>query len=144
MARDRTVMQACLLGALVSLLLVGAISSTLIRHAVQVLPLALALLLMRKSWAPCAALALFLFWLFLMILIWLFLAGVSKIITGHFTPAETALTFVIGACCVGGGMASIRARSGAGWWSCAAAFAGFALLQIAAMWLSLQPVFATR
>jgi hypothetical protein len=41
-------------------------------------------------------LPLYLFWLIIMVLIWLYLLGWSRVVTGHFSPIEIAMTLVIG------------------------------------------------
>ena len=51
------------------------------------------------------------FWLFIMLLIWLYLLGIARVVTGHFTPAEVSLTVVIGLACVVGLGASARSTT---------------------------------
>jgi hypothetical protein len=130
----------------VALFVVGIVSDTLLRHVIQIAPLlaALGLLLRGSSWGVSAAAPLLAFWLLIMGAIWLFLFGVARIVTGTFTPAEITLTMIIGvAAMLGLGTAyrrgttlSIGARLGT--------ITAFALLQFAAMWLSMQPFAATR
>jgi len=38
----------------------------------------------------------FLFWLVLMSLIWLYLLGIARVISGHFSPIEVAMTIIVG------------------------------------------------
>jgi hypothetical protein len=130
----------------VALLLVGLVSRTPLRHALQATPPALAALLAwrRVRWAPCCALAVSLFWLFIMTLIWLFLLGLARVVSGHFSVAEIALTLVIGASSVVASVAALRARPPAGLAARAVGFVVFALLQAGALWLSLQPFVARR
>jgi hypothetical protein len=134
----------CLLGVAVSLLLVGVVSGTLLRHVLQILPLVVVLvaLLRGAAWAPGAALALFLFWLALMVIIWLFLLGVTRVISGTFTPAEVALTVVIGVCCSGGSAAVLVPPLGSGRLRGAVAFLGAAAVQVAILRLSMLRPFA--
>jgi hypothetical protein len=130
-------------GALVA---VGIVSDTLLRHVIQIAPLivALGLLARHSAWGVSAAAPLFAFWLLIMGAIWLFLLGVARIFTGTFTVAEIALTVTIGVACLCGlGTASRRgpvipfgARLGT--------IAAFAILQSAAMWLSVQPFITSR
>ena len=135
-----------MLTVLVALLLVGLVSGTIIRHAVQVLPVLVAavVLVVQPAWSRFAALPIFAFWLFIMLLIWLYLLGLANVITGKFTPAEVSLTVVIGLACMDrpGGVGSrdhTRSRVvGRG------RFLTFGALQVGAMWLSLQPVLASR
>jgi hypothetical protein len=136
----------CLLGVIVSLLLVGLISGTPLRHLVQITPVAIALLAVwrRDSWSAWAALAIFLFWFGIMALIWLFLLGIANVITGHFTTAEIVLTLAIGAFCILGVAACARALSGSSVVHRVAAFLTFAAFQIGFMWLSFQPFVSHR
>lgn len=137
---------AALALVIVSLLLVGVVSHTPVRHAVQVAPVAivLGLALARPGWARFAAVAVLVFWLLIMVLIWLYLAGIAHIISGHFTVVEVALTLVIGVASAGGLVAAFRAGDSSGWPVRLAAFTAAAALQVGAMWLSLQPMLATR
>jgi hypothetical protein len=142
--RGRGVVAACLGGVIVSLLLVGAVGATPIRHLIQVTPAIIALVAVgrRVRWAPYAALPLFAFWLFIMIAIWLYLLGLARIITGHFTPAEIALTLINGAACLWGLPASVRTKPAASGLARLVASTLFLILQVAAMWASLRPAFA--
>jgi hypothetical protein len=130
---------------ILSLIAIGFVSNTPLRHAVQVIPgvVALALALRRSPVGPDAALPIYLFWLPIMVGIWLFLLGVSRILKGHFTPAEIALTMVIAACCVWGIAESVR-KSVAHWTTRSAVFTLFLALQLAAMWLSTRPSISHR
>jgi len=146
MTRSERVSAAALLTVLVALLLVGLVSGTIIRHAVQVLPVLVAsfVVVLRPAWSRFAAMPLFAFWLFIMLLIWLYLLGLARVVTGRFTPPEVGLTVVIGLACVVGLGASARKSTLPTWWAGVAAFLVFGALQIGAMWLSLQPMFASR
>jgi hypothetical protein len=81
-----------------ALLLVGVVSNTLLRHAIQISPLALALVVTvrRSPFGAVVALPLFTFWLFVMGGIWLFLLGIAPVFTGRFSSSEVILTIVIG------------------------------------------------
>lgn len=146
MTRHERISAAALLTVLVALLLVGLVSGTMIRHAVQVLPVLVASLVvvLRPAWSRFAAIPVFAFWLFIMLLIWLYLLGLASVVTGQFTPAEVGLTVVIGLACVVGLGASARKSTRSNWWAAVAAFLMFGALQVGAMWLSLRPVFAGR
>ena len=135
-----------MLTVLVALLLVGLVSGTILRHAVQVLPVLLAavVVVMQPAWSRFAAMPVFAFWLFIMLLIWLHLLGLANVITGTFAPAEVVLTVVIGLACVAGLATSARRTTRSAGWSGVAAFLMFGALQVGAMWLSLQPVLANR
>ena len=146
MPRTEKIVAWCLLALIVFMLLVGVVSDTVLRHSVQVAPgiVGLVLLLRRIPWAPYAALAAFVFWLFIMTLIWLFLLGLARVVTGDFTAPEVGLTIVVGLASVAGIVAVLRVRSTARPLHRVFAFLAFAGCQVAAMWTSLQPFLATR
>jgi hypothetical protein len=146
MARAEWVLAAALIAVVVALMLVGVVSGTPVRHAIQIVPglVVLGLALGRFRCARFAALAVFLFWLFIMALIWLYLLGIADVISGHFTRGEVALTLVIGLGSAMGLVAASRIRDSSRWPGRLAAFAATAALQVGAMWLSLQPAVANR
>lgn len=133
----------CLIGVILGLLLVGLVGGTPLRHALQVMPACIVLvaLIRGASWGPLAAYAIFSFWLLIMVLIWLHLLGIAHILNGSFSTIEIILTVFVGGWCLFGIIstpfsAKLAVR--------VFAFLSFALLQIAALWLSLQPYFARR
>ena len=136
----------CLLGVIVSLLLVGLVSRTPIRHAIQVAPACViaAAAWRGLTWSRAAALPIFLIWLFLMTLIWLYLLKIVAVISGTFSPAEILLTITIAVSAIGGIVFVFRGGDGARWITRLAGFVLSAVLQIAALWLSFQPAFARR
>jgi hypothetical protein len=129
-----------------ALLLVGVVSGTLLRHAVQIVPplvLIVVVVVWRpRSW-PAAAMAIELFWLVIMLFIWLYLAGVARILKGHFSSSEIALTIVIGAAAAGGIVIAFQSKKTA-WPVRFLAFLIAGLVQFGAMWLSVQPGISTR
>jgi hypothetical protein len=133
-----------LTGVILGLLAVGVVSGTLVRHIIQVLPatLALALVIQRVPWSYYTALPVFVFWLLIMVAIWLFLLGLARITTGHFTPTEVVLTLVIGASCLCGLSQVFRTQPVASRVARAAWAILFSALQIGALWVSLRPAFA--
>ena len=140
----RKLLAFCLTGVLVGLLLVGAISSTFLRHVIQVVPIVLALVALRRgaTLAPYCALPLFAIWLLLMVLIWLYLVGIATFFSGSFSPVEVLLTVLIGAFSTVGIVACIGASAPAPIGRRVAAAVGFAIMQVAAMGLSFMPAFA--
>ena len=90
-------MAICLAGIAVALVLVGAVSDTIPRHLVQIVPLmaAAGLALGRNPLAAYAAVGLCAFWAVLMGLIWLYLLGLSGVVSGTYSAVEIALTVVI-------------------------------------------------
>lgn len=135
-----------LVGTIASLLLVGVVSHTPVRHLIQVTPavLALAAVLLRAPWAAFAALPLFVFWLLIMVAIWLFLLGIASVVNGTFSPLEIGLTLAIGVSCLWGMVAALRSPRPSGILPRALAAVVFAALQVGAMWMSLLPDYANR
>jgi len=134
------IIAVALASVILGLLAVGIVRGTLLRHVIQIVPaaLALGLAVRRVSGAAYAALAVFAFWLLIMVAIWLFLLNLARITTGHFTPTEVALTFLIGASCLFGLSQTFRAEPAVRWFKRAAWAVAFAALQIGAMWASLR------
>ena len=125
---------------------VGLGSHLVLRHVVQTLPLwvAVSLGFRRRGTAGWAGLPAFLFWLVLMIFIWLYLLGVSRILSGHFTQLEIAMTIVVGIAAAAGIWASLRLRSLVSAWRAAAIFLLVALVQFVCFRLSFLPGIAQR
>jgi hypothetical protein len=95
-----------------ALLAVGVASREVVRHVIQAAPLmAFCVMgarepsLLRWLLAPV-----FLFWLLICVLIWLFLLHIARIASGTFSPAEIALTLVMGAASIVGLSLFRRAR----------------------------------
>ena len=91
------VMRFCLLGISVSLLMVGLVSGTFIRHIIQIAPMLLLAAVIRRNndYNLAAGLSFLAFWLFIMVSIWLFLFGIARIVTGHYSLAEIILTIIM-------------------------------------------------
>ncbi len=88
----------CLVGISISLLLVGLVSGTFVRHIIQIIPMIIvALVPFRKKgdYQLTIALSMLSFWLLIMVLIWLFLLGIAKIVTGHYSVSEIILTIIM-------------------------------------------------
>lgn len=143
MPKRMSVITGCLLGVILSLLVVGLVSGTLARHVIQITPvvLAFATSVRKMKWSPFAAVPIFIFWTVIMLFIWLWLLGIAKIASGHFTPVEIAMTIVVGICCLWGilnfprGLVSVRFRVKS------LVFCIFLALQVCAMWISLLKPF---
>jgi len=86
----------------------------------------------------------FLFWLVLMSLIWLYLLGIARVISGHFSPIEIAMTILVGAAAIVGIAMFARVK----WSLSGAAGLGLFLLVAVAQWvcfrLSFLPAIANR
>jgi len=131
---------------IVALYVVGLVSGTILRHVVQTAPLWLVVVVgMRRSpTARWLAMPMFVAWVLVMVLIWLFLLGWARVLTGHFTPAEIAMTIAIGVATVAGIVVAVRDRHAETWWVRIELMAVGLALHIAALWLSVQPAIATR
>ncbi len=145
MSISQKIVALCLLAVIVSLLIVGVVSSppTVYRHIVQVIPAVLALGFVCwgvKPWAS-SAMAIFLVWLPLMVIIWLFLLGIAKVISGTFSTTEIVLTVIIGAASLAGLTAGARSLRGSSWISSSIAFLLVAALQVGAIWLGMRSIF---
>jgi hypothetical protein len=144
MSNTSRLIAVSLVGVILGLLAVGVVSGTPVRHIIQILPatLALALVIQRVPWAFYAALPVFVFWFLVMVAIWLFLLDLARIITGHFSSAEVALTLVVGVSCLCGLSQTFRTQqivsrvTGTTW------AIVFTALQVGALWASLRPAFA--
>jgi len=151
---------ACCLGALaLSLVAVGAVSGTVVRHLVQIAPVLLAAVVVSglPGLGAAASLPIFATWLALMAVIWLYLLGIATFLRGTFTPFELCMTALIGASCILGGIAAVRLEAPSSPYAPAlrpppvagkarssvarriVAAAAFAALQFAALWLSFRP-----
>jgi hypothetical protein len=146
MSRNQRTIAACLAALALSLILVGVVSGTFIRHVIQILPIVLVLIAIKRqsTWGAYAALPIFIFWLFIMILIWLFLLDIARIVTGYFTVVEIILTILIGLSGIWGIVTVIRYRPTAQFVTSVLVFVLFAALQIFAMWLSFKRPFENR
>lgn len=143
---QRWYLLGCLAGLAIALIVVGVVSGTILRHIVQIVPVvAAAIVVMKRPAAGAyAALPIFFFWTLIVVLIWLFLLGLSRIANGHYTTAEIISTIVMAASCVFGAVRAVPIGRPfpIGWRI--AMFIGFAVLQFAAMWISLTPSIANR
>jgi len=141
------VVAGCSLVIIAALVLgVGIGSHLVLRHVVQTLPLwvVVTLGLKRSRAAGWAGLPAFLFWLVLMTFIWLYLLGVSNMVSGHFTQLEIAMTIVVGIASAVGIVAFFRLKSSLSGWGQASIFIVLAVVQVVCFRLSLLPAIAHR
>lgn len=141
------VVAGCSLAIIAALVLgVGIGSHLVLRHVVQTLPLwvAVTLGLKRSRAAGWAGLPAFLFWLVLMTVIWLYLLGVSNMLSGHFTHLEIAMTIVVGIVSGVGIVAFSRLKSYLSGWALASIFILLAVVQVFCFRLSFLPAIAHR
>ena len=94
----------CTIVIILALLVVGLVSNTLVRHLIQVIPLTIPLLFIfyKRQWIFLVSVPLMALWLLVMIFIWLFLLKIARIVHGHFSPTEIAMTILIGVFCLYG------------------------------------------
>jgi uncharacterized membrane protein YoaK (UPF0700 family) len=136
----------CTLAILVALYVVGAVSNGSLRHEVQTLPLWFPIVLgfRQRELAKWCAFPCFIFWLTMMTFIWLFLLGWARILTGHFSPIEIAMTLVIGLACLTGILLCLRWRTAVRAVTAWGVAVIFAAIQVLAFRVSLIPYIATR
>jgi len=139
MDRDSRILIICGVAIITALLVVGAVSRGVIRHIVQTSPLWIGIVLgfRRSPLTKWAVLPCFVFWLLLMSAIWLFLLGWARIVTGTFSPAEIAMTLIVGIASIVGIIGVARTRSGVSALSAAVMISLVAVLQALAFRLSL-------
>jgi len=141
------VVACCSLAIIAALVLgVGVGSHLVLRHIVQTLPLWVAITfgLRRSRVAGWVGLPLFLSWLLLMALIWLYLLGVSNMMSGHFTGLEITMTVVVGLASGVGIVAFFRLKSDLSGWGRTIIFVVLAAFQFACLRLSFLPAIAHR
>lgn len=141
------VIAVCSLAIILALVAgVGGVTGLVLRHLIQTAPLWLAVGcgFARGRVTGWIALPSFLFWLVLMIMIWLYLLGVARFVTGHFSPAEIAMTIVVGIASIIGTVSFFRLKSHIRPWSAIVVFVLFAAAQWGCFLLSVTPRFATR
>jgi len=128
-----------------ALIAVGLVSGTLTTHLVQILPVVIVLTLLAGSpqWGSAAAGSVLSFWLVTMVGIWLFLLGLSRFLTGTFSPTEITLTVVIGVASLVGLAANGR-TGGLSLTTRVPAAVVAAGLQALALWFSYQPIVTGR
>src|SRR5215472_8489266 len=136
----------CCAAIIAALYVVGLVSGTVLRHVVQTAPiwLGVGLAWRGSGLARWMALPFFLFWLTIMTLIWMFLLGWARVVSGHFTPIEVAMTIVIGIAALGGLASAARRHPRVPALATLAVLIIGAFLQIAAFRVSLLPGIASR
>jgi hypothetical protein len=142
---NKSLVVACFV-IIAALLVVGAVSHGVIRHIVQTAPLwfAIVLGLRGSEWSKWAAIPCFVFWAVVMILIWLFLLGWARIVTGTFSPTETAMTIVVGLASIWGVVKAFKIKTNIAWWKGILLIGVLAVLQVGALRLSFMSLIAHR
>ena len=138
----------CSLAVLIALYVVGAVSAIpgSLRHQVQTLPLWFPIVagLQKNEWTKWSALPCMIFWLVIMSFIWSFLLGWASPVSGTFNLTEIAMTLVVGAASLAGIAVCLRWRTATPTIAAVGVFLLFAVLQVAAIAISLTPYIAQR
>ncbi len=79
-----------------------------------------------------------------MAIIWLYLLGIARIITGHFSAVEIAMTIIVGAACLTGIVVFAGFKSLLSPAKAATAFVVMAVLQLVCLRISFLPAIANR
>jgi hypothetical protein len=144
---EPVVIAICCLTMIAALVLgVGLATNLVLRHVVQTAPLWIGVILgfghsRAASWAT---LPLFLVWLVLMALIWLYLLGISSLLSGHFAPVEIAMTIIVGAGAIVGIGGFIRFKSSLSPIRAGGIFVLMLVIQLACLRVSFLPAIAHR
>jgi hypothetical protein len=123
---------------------VGVASGLVLRHLVQTLPLWSGVVLgLRRSRATgWVGLPLFLFWLLLMAIIWLYLLGISHVLSDHFSAIEIAMAIIVGIASMVGIVMFARFKSSLSVTTAAGLFLIVAAIQLACFRASFLPAIA--
>jgi hypothetical protein len=141
------VIAICCLVIVAALVLgVGLATNLVLRHVVQTAPLWIGVILgFRHSRAASwAALPLFLVWLVVMALIWLYLLGLSSLVSGHFAPVEIVMTIIVGAASIVGVGGFIRFKPSLSLITAGGIFVLMLAIQFACLRISFLPAIAQR
>jgi hypothetical protein len=146
MEKDSRIVVGCCVAMFAALFVVGVVSNIVVRHLVQTSTLWIAIVLgIRNSkLTKWAALPCFVFWLVLMAAIWSFLLGWTHSLSGTFSPAEIAMTIIVGAASLGGMIRVVSIRSGVPVVQAATTFLVVLILQVGVFRLSMLPQIARR
>jgi hypothetical protein len=138
MSKDQKIVVGCLVGVAVSLLIVGVVSGTFIRHVIQILPILVTVVWVaqRPTWGSYAAMPIFIFWVLIVVLICLYLLGISRIANGHYTIIEIVMTVFIALFSSAGVPICRRLGRSSAVTGRVVAFGVFGALQFSAMWIS--------
>jgi hypothetical protein len=136
----------CCLAILLALYAVGALRHGVVRHVLQTLPLWIPIVLgfRGNEFAKWSALPCLIIWLAAMMIVWLFLFRWSNIQWWRFSPAEIAMTFIVGLASAAGFGIALHWRTTVRPFLAGAVVLIFSALQFLAVWASLPPAIAHR
>jgi hypothetical protein len=138
----------CCIALIAILWFVGVISSEILRHFIQTLPLWIGIALTLRGnvlgkWAMLGFLAV---WFLLMTLIWITLLGFLhwKAIQGHFSAAELVMTLLIACVSLLAALFCMKAKGRAGPFAAGGIFLAALIVQVGALWVSVLPAMSRR
>ncbi len=136
----------CCLAILLAIYVVGLMNHGVLRPTMQTLPLWVPIVLgfRGSDFAKWSALPSLIIWLVTMVLIWLFGVAWVYVALGQFSPADLAMTLIVGAASAGGFFTALRWRTAVRPFSAAAIILSFGALQFLTLWVSLSPSIARR
>jgi hypothetical protein len=144
---ETAVLAICCLAIIAALVLgVGLATHLVLRHIIQTAPLWIGVILgSRHSRATAwATIPLFMAWLILMALIWLYLLGISNLLSGHFAPIEIVMTIIVGAAAIAGIGGCIRFKASLAPLWAGSLFLLMLVLQLTCLRISFLPTIARR
>jgi hypothetical protein len=142
MGKEFQILTVCCLATIAALLVVGAVSSGVVRHLVQTSPLWIAVLfgLHNSVWSKWAALPCFVIWLLLMTATWLSLLGWVNLVSGSFSLIELTMTLIVGVASLVGIVCALAMRSSVRPWRATITVLVIAVLQLAVFPMSVLVV----
>jgi len=134
----------CALILIAALIVVGIVSNGVLRHIVQIAPawIVVALGMGNANLAKWAGPPVFAVWLIIMALIWLYLLGIARVITGHFSPIEVGMTVIVGGTSIWGIVNCLRLKNSTGFSTALIVLFLMTAAQVVAIILSTQPAIA--
>jgi len=144
MPREPKWLAFCCLAILVALYIVGALRHSVLRNVLQTLPLWVPIVLgfRGSESAKWSALPCLIIWLAAMMIVWLLLYRWVYVQSWHFSPAEIAMTFIVGVASAAGLGIALQWRTAVRPISAGAVALLFGALQFFAIWASLPSAIA--
>jgi hypothetical protein len=136
----------CCLAILLALYVVGVLRHGVLRNVLQTLPLWVPIVLgfRGSEFAKWSALPCLIIWLAAMMIVWLLVFRWVYVQSWHFSPAEIAMTFVVGAAAAAGSGIAFHWRTKVRPFLAGTVALLFGALQFLAVWASLPPAASHR
>ena len=146
MPREAKWLAFCCLAILLALCVVGVLRHGLPRNVLQTLPLWVPIVLgfRGSEFAKWSALPCLVIWLAAMMIVWLLVFRWVYVQSWHFSPAEIAMTFIVGVASAAGFGIAFHWRTAVRPFSAGAVALLFGALQFLALWVSLPPAVTHR